>query len=55
MFGCRGLERNINGSDKILVCPELRGISEVHEADVWAHLMGHIQELLRTKKSLGVN
>jgi FkbM family methyltransferase len=38
-----GLERVINGTDRVLVLPELRGISETYEPEVWRRLMAHLQ------------
>lgn len=37
--GRKGLERHINGSDTIRIIPELRGIHEIYEPEVWALLM----------------
>lgn len=37
-----GLERRINGTDTLRVIPELRGIQEVYEPEVWALLMQRI-------------
>jgi len=34
-----GLTRNINGTDLIRVCPAARQAPEVHEPDVWPHVM----------------
>jgi FkbM family methyltransferase len=38
-----GLERVINGTDRVLVLPELRGISESYEPEVWRHVMAQLQ------------
>ncbi|BAQ66452.1 FkbM family methyltransferase [Geminocystis sp. NIES-3709] len=43
VYGKNGLQRNINGRDKILVLPEFRGVSEIYEPDVWHHLMNNIK------------
>jgi FkbM family methyltransferase len=42
-FGCNGLERIINGSDRLLVSPRARGVSEKYELDVWRALMGELR------------
>jgi FkbM family methyltransferase len=42
-FGRNGLERIINGSDRILVSPRARGVSEKYELDVWRALMGELR------------
>ncbi|MDB6118651.1 MAG: methyltransferase [Verrucomicrobiaceae bacterium] len=39
ILGSRGLERHINGTDTIRVIPELRGVQETYEPEVWALLM----------------
>jgi FkbM family methyltransferase len=41
-FGRNGLERIINGSDRILISPEARGVSEEYERDVWRALMAEL-------------
>ncbi|MBI1748975.1 MAG: FkbM family methyltransferase [Acidobacteria bacterium] len=38
-----GLERVINQTDRLWVRPELRGVSQSYEPEVWAHLMSHIR------------
>jgi FkbM family methyltransferase len=38
-----GLERVINGTDRVLVLPELRGISETYEPEVWRRVMTQLQ------------
>lgn len=43
LAGRNGLERNINGTDRILVDSRLRQVSEVYEPDVWQHLMRNIR------------
>ena len=40
----RGLERTINGTDRIRVTPELQGMSEIYEPDLWAHLMASLRK-----------
>jgi FkbM family methyltransferase len=42
-FGRNGLERIINGSDRILVTPRARGVSEKYEPEVWRALMGELK------------
>src|SRR5438270_459935 len=42
-FGRRGLERTINGSDRILISPQARGVTENYEPDVWRALMGELK------------
>lgn len=42
-FGSGGLIRNINGTDKIRLCSECRGIGEIYEPQVWAKVMGHLK------------
>lgn len=43
MAGKRGLKRNINNTDLILVAPECRGVGESYEPDVWAALMAEVR------------
>lgn len=38
-----GLERIINGMDQLLVVPELRGITEVYEPDLWLRILSAVQ------------
>jgi FkbM family methyltransferase len=38
-----GLERIINGTDRVLVLPELRGISESYEPEVWTRVMAELR------------
>jgi FkbM family methyltransferase len=38
-----GLERVINGTDRLLVLSELRGISETYEPEVWKCVMAQLQ------------
>lgn len=40
--GRNGLERVMNGSDKILLSPRWRMVSEEYEPAVWHHLMGEV-------------
>jgi FkbM family methyltransferase len=42
-FGRNGLERVINGSDRILVGAEARGTPEKYEPDVWRELMAELR------------
>jgi FkbM family methyltransferase len=42
-FGRNGLERIINGSDRILISPRARGVPEKYEPDVWRALMGELR------------
>src|SRR5438876_1060634 len=37
-----GLERTMNGTDRILVCPRFRGIGEIYEPEVWRHFMSSV-------------
>ncbi|HSS19401.1 MAG TPA: FkbM family methyltransferase [Pyrinomonadaceae bacterium] len=41
--GRKGLPRNINGTDKILVAPRWRMISEEYEPEVWRALLGEVR------------
>jgi FkbM family methyltransferase len=38
----KGLQRTINGTDCILILPELRQVPEIYEPDVWQSLMSHL-------------
>lgn len=38
-----GLERNINGTDLVLLTPELYSCSEIYEPQVWPEIMGSIR------------
>ncbi|MEM2045746.1 MAG: hypothetical protein QXO20_06155 [Candidatus Bathyarchaeia archaeon] len=38
-LGRNGLERIINGTDRILILPKFRGVGETYEPEVWSHLM----------------
>jgi FkbM family methyltransferase len=42
-FGRNGLERVVNGSDRILISPQMRGMSEVYEPDVWRILLSELR------------
>jgi FkbM family methyltransferase len=42
-FGQNGLQRIINGSDRILVSPQVRGVSEKYEAEVWQAIMTELR------------
>jgi FkbM family methyltransferase len=39
-IGRSGLERNMNGTDRILVAPELYTLNEVYEPEVWPAILG---------------
>ena len=43
LLGSSGLERVINGTDRILVSPDQRGTTEVYEPDVWCRLMSELR------------
>lgn len=43
LCGQHGLERIINGTDRILVLPQFRGVTETYEPEVWNHLMAQVQ------------
>jgi FkbM family methyltransferase len=42
-LGRNGLERIVNGSDRILVSPEARGTPEKYEPEVWRALMAELR------------
>ena len=42
LTGKSGLVRNINGTDKLKLCPECRSLGEVYEPEVWSRVMNHI-------------
>src|SRR5437016_2313507 len=42
-FWHNGLERVVNGSDRVLICPELRSVSEQYEPDVWREVMAELR------------
>ncbi len=39
----RGLERVINGTDRVIVSSEWRGVAESYEPEVWAHVMANVR------------
>ena len=41
--GRNGLERIINGTDRILIAPEVRDLPETYEPDVWRSLMEEVR------------
>ncbi len=43
LTGKRGLVRNINGTDPIMLSPEWRSLGEVYEPEVWSRVMNHIR------------
>ncbi len=43
LLGRNGLERTINGADRILILPRFRRVTETYEPDVWKHLMAQVQ------------
>ncbi len=42
-FGKRGLLRNMNGTDPILIAPELYNLLETYEPDVWRLIMAQVR------------
>jgi FkbM family methyltransferase len=42
-FASGGLNRLINGTDQMLVLPELRGVSERYEPEVWPRIMSEVR------------
>ncbi len=42
-LGRRGLERNLNGTDRMLIAPRFRNLGESYEPDVWRHVMSHLR------------
>lgn len=42
-LGRHGLERVVNGTDRILIDPKYRGLGEVYEPEVWRHLMSNVR------------
>lgn len=44
VFGRQGLERNINGTDRILISPESRGLRETYEEACWKSMMEAVCE-----------
>jgi FkbM family methyltransferase len=43
LLGRRGLERTINGADRILVLPQFRHLTESYEPDVWGAIMVQVR------------
>ncbi len=43
-WGRNGLERVINGTDRVLVLPAYRAVAESYEPEVWRHLMAQVQQ-----------
>lgn len=41
--GRGGLERVINGTDRLLVAPRFRGLGEAYEPEVWRHVMANVR------------
>lgn len=41
--GRRGLERVINGTDRVLISTRCRNIAEAYEADVWRNIMAEVR------------
>ena len=41
--GQRGLERTINGTDRLLLLPAYRSVQETYEPDVWRSLMSDVR------------
>jgi len=44
LFGCRGLERVVNGTDRILIHPKYRNFPETYEFEVWSHMADQVRE-----------
>ena len=42
MFGGRGLERVMNGTDRIRILPKFRNLGEVYEPEVWEQFMSSL-------------
>ena len=42
-LGRHGLERVINGTDRMLISPKLRGIAEEYEREIWLALMAELK------------
>lgn len=42
-FGAGGLERMINGTDLVLLIPELYNYPETYEPEVWPHILNEIE------------
>lgn len=43
VLGRSGLNRNINGTDMVKLCPECRDFSEVYEPEVWSRVMRNLK------------
>ena len=43
VLGSKGLERVINGSDRILLSPKVRGVGEKYEPEVWKAVMAELK------------
>ncbi len=41
--GRGGLERVINGTDRLLIAPRFRGLGEAYEPEVWRHVMANVR------------
>jgi hypothetical protein len=39
----KGLLRNINGTDSVRIAPELRGMVDTYEPEVWRHVMAEVR------------
>jgi len=42
-LGRDGLERIVNGTDRMLISPQVRGITEAYEPDVWRALLAELR------------
>jgi FkbM family methyltransferase len=42
-LGGGGLERNINGSDRVLLLPKFRSVTEEYEPEVWSLIMSEVR------------
>lgn len=42
-FAARGLERVINGTDRLMIDSAWRGVTESYEPEVWAHVMANVR------------
>jgi FkbM family methyltransferase len=42
-LGRNGLERIVNGTDRMLISPQVRGVTEVYEPDVWRAVMAELR------------
>lgn len=43
VFGRHGLERNINGTDRVLISPQFRNVPEVYEPETWTQIRNEIR------------